>query len=540
MNKRSLRIFASILVISMLAACNGSVNLVMPNETPTQAAQNAPATTAPSASAPTTPAESGADVSADLFTLQNAYEQIYTKVVPSVVTITTSQAVTTTLPNNQKQAPQLQPFGAGSGFVWDKEGHIVTNNHVVDGADLIRVNLSNGNSVVATVIGSDSQSDLAVLKIDGPVAELTPIEVADSTQAKIGQIVIAIGNPFDLNNSMSTGIISGLDRSLSLGSTDTSGFSYTIPDLIQTDAAINPGNSGGVLVDIQGKLLGVTSAIESPVRANSGVGYVIPSVIVQKIVPILIKNGSYQQPWIGISGHTLTPSFASAMNLSPTQRGALVVSVTAGSPAEKAGLLGSTQTAQVDGQSVQVGGDVITAADGKPINSFEDMVAFLARYTNVGQTIKLTLLRSGKSIDVSLTLAARPTSAQPTTPNNQPQPTAGSAWLGIQGMDVTPEIATAMGIDPATTGALVEQVSPTSPAEKAGLVGSAKPFTLNGQQIKIGGDIITAINGSPIDGIQTLAATLAQFNPGDNISVTVLRGGKSVDLQVTLGQNPNG
>jgi S1-C subfamily serine protease len=407
----------------------------------------------------------------------------------------------------------------------------------VEGAELIRVNLSNGNSVIATIVGRDSQSDLAVLKIDVPAGELQPIEIADSTQAKIGQIVVAIGNPFQLSSSMTTGIISGLNRSLQLDSTDASGLTFTIPDVIQTDAAINPGNSGGVLVDIEGKLLGVTTAIESPVRANSGVGYVIPSVIVQKLVPILIKDGSYQQPWIGISGRSLTPEVAEAMNLNRTQRGALVAKVTVGSPADKTGLQGSAKTAKIDGQEIKVGGDIITAADGNPVTDFEDLVAFLARYAIVGQTINLTILREGKSIEVPLTLTARPLQTQ-TEQAIVPQESSSGAYLGIQGTDVTSEIAEAMGIKTDTSGALVVQVTTGSPADKAGIKGSYKPFELNGQPTMIGGDIVTAVDATAIDGIRSLVDQLAELKPGDEVTLALLRDGKTVNVQVVLGEKP--
>ena len=548
MNKKTLYVLVSVLVITALAACNGAVKIGLPAASAEATKEAAPAELAPAAKVSTP--DTGTFAAIDLVTLQSAYESIYEKVLPSVVSITVSKTVTLPLTNipglpdgfnfgngQGQQAPHLQPTGAGSGFVWDTEGHIITNNHVVDGAELIRVNLSDGNSVTATIVGKDSQSDLAVLKIDVPAAELKPIEVADSTQARIGQIVVAVGNPFQLSSSMTTGIISGLNRSLPLDSIDASGLSYTIPDVIQTDAAINPGNSGGVLVDIEGKLLGVTTAIESPVRANSGVGYIVPSVIVQKLVPILIKDGSYQQPWIGISGRTLTPEVAPAMNLNPTQRGALVVDVTASSPADKAGLVGSAKTAQVDGNEVKVGGDVITAADGKPVNDFEDLVAFLARYANVGQTITLTVLRDGKSVELPLTLAARPSQTQAETVT-QPQETAGGAWLGIQGADMSPVIAEAMSLEKDTTGALVVQVSAGGPADKAGIKGSYKPFEDNGQQIMIGGDIITAVEGKVVSGIQSLAETLAGFKPGDVVKVTLLRDGKSTIVQVTLGEKP--
>ena len=545
MSKKTLNIFASVLVISALAACNGAVKIDLATVTPKAATQNTPAETAP-----TTKPASESTAPVGLANLQTAYEGIYTKVLPSVVSITVSETVSQTLPNmpnlpndfnfgngQQQQAPEFQQSGAGSGFVWDTEGHIITNNHVVDGAELIRVNFSDGTSVTAKVVGKDSQSDLAVIKVDVPTAQLKPIEVADSTQAKIGQIVVAIGNPFQLSGSMTTGIISGLGRSLVLDSTDTSGLSYSIPDVIQTDAAINPGNSGGVLVNIEGKLIGVTTAIESPVRANSGIGYIVPSVIVQKVVPILIKDGSYQQPWIGISGHDLTPELANLMNLDTNQHGALVFEVAAGSPADKSSLVGSATAAEVDGQEVKVGGDVITAADGKPVKDFEDLVAFLARYANVGQTIKLTVLRDGKSIEVSLTLAARPAQVQ-TAQATQLQETSSGAWLGIQSTVMSPAIAEAMGLKKETTGALVVQVSAGGPADKAGIKGSFKPFDSNGQQTMIGGDIITAVDGNAVSGTQTLADTLAGFKQGDVVKVTLLRDGKSTEVQVTLGEKP--
>jgi S1-C subfamily serine protease len=545
MNKKTINLLASILVISALAACNGAVRIDLPTPTPLAATQNSPVDTAPTAK----PAvDSTAKV--DLANLQAAYEGIYAKVSPSVVSITVSRSVTQTfsgipdLPNEfdfgngqEQQAPEFQQSGAGSGFVWDTEGHIITNNHVVEGADLIRVDFSDGTSAVATVIGKDSQSDLAVIKVDVPPAQLKPIEIADSTQVRIGQVVVAIGNPFRLNGSMTTGIISGLGRSLLIDSIDSSGLSYSIPDVIQTDAAINPGNSGGVLVDIEGKLIGVTTAIESPVRANSGIGYVVPSVIVQKVVPILIKDGSYQQPWIGISGHDLTPELAKLMNLDSTQHGALVIEITAGSPADTAGLVGSSVTAKVDGQDVKVGGDVITAADNKPINDFEDLVAFLARYATVGQTINLIVLRDGKPIEVPLTLAARPSQSQ-AEQAAEPQETTGGAWLGIQGTDLTPEIAEAMGVKKDTAGALVVQVTTGSPADKAGIKGSFKPFDSNGQQTLIGGDIITAMDDKALSGIQSLVDILANLKPGDEVKLTLLRDGKSADVQVTLGEKP--
>lgn len=486
---------------------------------------------------------------ASLESLQAEYEEVYNKVLPSVVTIDVTTTVEQSLPTlpelpfdfefpqedgQDNGTQEYQQSGAGSGFVWDTEGHIITNNHVVEGADIIRVRFADGTSVLADVVGTDSSSDLAVIKVDVPASELTPIEIADSTQAKIGQVVIAIGNPYRLNGSMSTGIISGLGRSLALDSTTT--VTYTIPDVIQTDAAINPGNSGGVLVDIYGRLIGVTTAIESPVRANSGVGYVIPSIIVQKIVPFLIEDGSYQQPYIGISGNDLTAELAEAMDLDANQRGALVITVNSGTPADEAGLRGSDVTTEVDGQTALIGGDVIIAADGQEISDFEDLTAFLARYTNVDQTIELTILRDGSQQQVSLTLAARP--GENTQPVVETSDESGNAWLGITGITMNDEIGSAMGLDKAPQGTLIVEISRGSPADEAGLRGSYKPFDLDGEEILIGGDIITAVDNTNITGISELASVIGTYEAGDEVILTVNRDGKEIKVDVTLSERP--
>ena len=388
-----------------VSACSGTLALDLPD---IAEPENADVEAAPTDPEPASEPPVQADVSG-LAALQDAYISIYDKVIPSVVSIQVTKTVTGNgfeLPFDfdfdfetpEEDEPfEYQESAAGSGFVWDKEGHIVTNNHVIEGGEVIRVNFADGRSVLAELVGADADSDLAVLKIDMPEDELTPISITDSTKVKVGQIAVAIGNPFQLASSMTTGIISGVGRSLPIGVSDDTGLFYTIPDVIQTDAAINPGNSGGVLVDINGNLIGVTTAIESPVRANSGVGYVIPSIIVNKIVPILIEDGEYEQPWIGISGLDMNPEFAELMDLEKSQRGALVIDVTPNSPADKAGLIGSSVEAQVDGQDVTVGGDVIIAADNMPIDDFEDLVAFLARYTIVGQEITLIVIRDGEA-----------------------------------------------------------------------------------------------------------------------------------------------
>jgi 2-alkenal reductase len=299
----------------------------------------------------------------------------------------------------------------GSGFVWDTQGHIITNNHVVDGASKVQVTFSDGMTVDAKVVGTDPNADLAVLQVNVPASQLTPVVLADSTQVKVGQIAIAIGNPYGLAGTMTEGIISGLERTLPVGLdnlTSQQGPTYSIPDIIQTDASINPGNSGGVLVDIQGQLIGVTAAIESSSGSNSGIGFVIPSAIVKKVVPSLIATGSYQHPRLGISGTSMTPDLAKAMGLDSQQNGALVIEVTPGGPAANAGLQASNQTATINGQNVPVGGDVIVAINGQSVKQFDDLSTYLFYNTSIGQTVNLTVLRNGKEQTVKVTLDALP------------------------------------------------------------------------------------------------------------------------------------
>jgi serine protease Do len=350
---------------------------------------------------------------------QGTLEQIYAQVGPSVVNIDISQSASSlNLPFNHPPvgsgngSNSLVQTALGSGFVWDTQGDIVTNNHVVSGADGINVTFSNGNSYPATLVGADPNSDLAVVKVNAPASELHPVQLADSNQVKVGQLAIAIGNPYGLSGTMTAGIISGLSRSLPVGldtqNAQQGGPTYSIPDIIQTDASINPGNSGGVLVDAQGQVIGVTAAIESSSNSNSGIGFVIPASIVQKVIPSLIQTGNYQHPWIGIEGTTVTPDLASADNLPSGQQGVLVITVTPNSPASKAGLQGGTQTQTLNGNQVSLGGDVITAVNGQPVTRFEDLTSFLLNNTQVGQTVTLSILRQGRQMDVQLTLGALP------------------------------------------------------------------------------------------------------------------------------------
>jgi serine protease Do len=516
------------LVVLLLVALTGLSGASLWQSSSVAAAQSA--TSVPTTVAAPVIATSAADASTvDAF--QGTLEQVYKEVNPSVVSVVVIEnaSASSSLGTGQSQTV------LGSGFVWDTEGHIITNNHVVDGANQISVRFADGTIASANVIGTDVNSDLAVLKVDMPADALQPVQLADSTQVQVGELAIAIGNPFGEEGTMTMGIISALGRTLPVQSNSSqSSATYSIPDVIQTDAPINPGNSGGVLVDHFGRVIGVTAAIESPVQASSGIGFAIPSLIVQKVVPALIKTGHYDHPYLGISGMDLTPDLAMAMNLKADQTGALVVSVTAGGPADKAGLHGSDQQTQINGVSVPVGGDVIVAVDGQPVRQFNDLLSYLARNTEVGQTITLTVLRDGKEMTLDVTLAARP--AQGTAQSSSGLGSTAGASLGIEGVTVTSQIAQAMNLPSNLAGVLVDAVEPGGPADQAGLQAGTKTVTLNGQSLKIGGDIILGVDDVAVSSIEDLNALLQQAQPGLAVTLQVLRNSQLGNVDVTLGE----
>jgi S1-C subfamily serine protease len=426
----------------------------------------------------------------------------------------------------------------GSGFVWDKAGHIVTNNHVVASAEQITITFHDDTSVAGEVVGTDPHSDLAVVKVDLPADRLQPVQVADSTQVRVGQLAVAIGNPFGLEGTMTVGFVSALGRSLPVASGLTLGPSYTIPDIIQTDAPINPGNSGGVLVDDSGQVIGVPTAIESPVRANAGIGFAVPSAIVQKVVPALIRDGRYDHPWLGVSGTTLSPQLAEAMDLDASQRGVLIIEVVDGSPASEAGLQGSDQPAEIQGLETRVGGDVIVAIEDEPVDEFDDLVTYLARSTSVGDTITITVLRDGDEETIRVTLAARPQDEAQQVQSQPERAAVPGAWLGIQGLTVVPEITEAMDLEAEQQGVLVAEVVPGSPAGEADLRGGKSVLDLDGQSIQVGGDIIVAVDGERVAGMEDLLAILSDSEPGQDVTLTVLRDGQEIMVEVSLGERP--
>lgn len=340
----------------------------------------------------------------------NTLNDIFTKVENSVVEITskvTSQNVF--INGNPVQQTRL-----GSGFVYDRQGHIVTNNHVVSGSDTVDITFIDGNAYTAKVVGSDQDSDLAVLQIIDNFSNesLIPIPLANSSSLKVGDQVIAIGNPFGLSDTLTTGVVSQIGRLLP---EEQGGFS--IPNTIQTDAAINPGNSGGPLLNIEGEVIGINTAISSNTGSYSGIGFAIPSNTISKIAPSLIKDGTYNHPWIGIAGINLRPEIENDLGLPRNFKGVLVADIVKGGPANKAGIQAATiQQSGGDffGGTVAnkvTGGEIITAIDGHPMSRMEDIISYIEGQKSVGDTIKVTLVKNDQlhsPFTVNVMLGKRP------------------------------------------------------------------------------------------------------------------------------------
>ncbi|MBL8160485.1 MAG: trypsin-like peptidase domain-containing protein [Anaerolineae bacterium] len=322
------------------------------------------------------------------------FADIYNRVSPSVVSI------------NVVGTSGRQSFsGGGTGFVIDQQGHIVTNYHVVDNADRIEVNFLDGTIVRGRIIGLDADSDLAVLKVDLPADRLSPVTLGDSSQLFIGETTLAIGSPFGQRWTLTTGVISALDRTIS-GLTQ-----YTVGGVIQTDAAINPGNSGGPLLNLQGQVIGVNSQILSETRSNTGIGFAIPSNLVRRVATELINNGRVNYSYLGISSapdRDVTLLLIEANNLPNNLRGVVVDSVTSGGPAARAGLRSAAAPVRIEGEIVPTSVDIITAIDGVPMTGMSSLVAYLASGTVPGQTVNLTVWRDGGLVNIPVTLEARP------------------------------------------------------------------------------------------------------------------------------------
>jgi len=297
----------------------------------------------------------------------------------------------------------------GSGFVYDKQGHIITNSHVIDGASTADVTFVDGNTYKAKVIGKDPSSDVAVLQITDNFSSenLVPLPIVNSSSLQVGQQVIAIGNPFGLSDTMTTGIVSQTGRLLP--NPDTG---FSTPGAIQTDAAINPGNSGGPLLNMLGQVVGINTAINSATGEFSGIGFAVPSNMIIKEIPTVIKTGTYNHPWIGIVGAGITPDLAQGAGLPRNSKGVVVASIQNRSPAEKAGLQGITQNNSSNTQKV---GDIITGVDGRHLRSMDDLISYIDLHKTIGDNVVLTLNRHGQILNLNLMLQARPPSVRNAT-----------------------------------------------------------------------------------------------------------------------------
>ena len=302
----------------------------------------------------------------------------------------------------------------GSGFIYDNNGHIITNYHVIAGSNPedISITFIDGTVYRARVIGTDQYSDFAVLHVeeDVPAEKLIPLPLGNSSALQVGQEVVAIGNPFGLSGSMTEGIVSGLNRLIPVYQdplSDVAAPAFSIPDVIQTDAAINPGNSGGPLLDLQGEVVGINSAIFSTTGGFAGVGFAVPSNTIAKIAPILIESGTFQHPWLGVSGIDMTPEIAEAIGLGEP-RGFLVIETAPGGPADVAGVQGGTTPMQLEGREIALGGDVILAIDDREVRKIDDVLGYLQQAKEVGETATLTVWRDGQIIEIPVTLGARP------------------------------------------------------------------------------------------------------------------------------------
>jgi 2-alkenal reductase len=339
------------------------------------------------------------DVEEDL--LINLYERVNPAVVNIRVIKRVEQPATFLTPD------ELFQEGQGSGFVWDQEGHIVTNNHVVEGADEVEVVFWDDTVVEGKVIGTDPDSDVAVVEVDLPAEELHPVELGDSDELRVGQLAIAIGNPFGQAGTMTRGIISALGRTFNPG-----GSPFSIPEMIQTDAAINPGNSGGPLLDSEGRVIGINTLILSRSGSSSGVGFAVPINMAKRVVPVLMEEGEYQYAWLGITGADLTPTIVEAMDLPAGTQGALVVEVGEDGPADKAGLRGSIEAVEIKGRPLEIGGDIILAIDRTLVQDMDDVIVYLVKNTQPGQEVELSILRDGQEQKLTLELGERPDSVR--------------------------------------------------------------------------------------------------------------------------------
>lgn len=371
---------------------------------------------APAATAtPEDPVVTKLDANAIVAAQEQVMVNIYQNLLPSIVHIRVSTKLDTdsSFPSDPRLPLPQDPRdffqqGEGSGFVWDDEGHIVTNNHVIQGAERVIVTFTDRVQIEAKVIGTDPDSDLAVLKLEEPKEGSKPVTLGDSDSLQVGQLAVAIGNPFGQQFTMTSGIVSALGRTIS-----SSNSVFSIPEVVQTDAPINPGNSGGPLLDRLGRVIGINTQIISRSGVSSGVGFSVPINIAKRVIPALIEDGHYDYSWLGITGSSLRSEIATHMDLPKNTEGALIIQVSQDSPAEKAGFVGSDETFTIDGIEFPSGGDVIVGIDGTTINQMGDLIAYLVSNTQPGDKVVMEVIRGGQGhIELDVTLGKRPDSGQ--------------------------------------------------------------------------------------------------------------------------------
>jgi S1-C subfamily serine protease len=433
--------------------------------------------------------------------------------------------------SSEDETTELLGSRLGSGFVYDTNGHIITNNHVTSGGKDLHITFSDGTIYTGKVIGSDPHSDLAILLIDDvPKEKLFPLKLGNSSNLIVGETVAAVGNPFGLSGSLTEGIISGLGRLLpstpeNIFGNDNRVASFSIPDIIQTDAAINPGNSGGPLLNLNGEVIGINSAIFSNTGVYAGVGFAIPSNTLKKVIPELMKNGSYPHPWLGITGVDVTPDIAKKMNVTEA-RGFLVIDVNSNGPADKAGIRGGDKIDTIDGREVELGGDIILAIDGNPVRKIDDILSHLEREKSVGDNITLTIIRDGIVQEKTTVLQARPDSETLISSSQHPS-------LGITGIDVTPDIAKKMNLTEAQ-GFLVIDVNSNGPADTAGIRGGYIVEIINNTQYRLGGDVIVGIDNQTIKSVSDITDYLMNKKEGDIVKLKILRDNEILNVPVNL------
>ena len=391
MRKDQVALTLAAVVLAMAARVCNLPAVTTPAPTPTSTVPPTPTAALPQV----TPVSAAEPANA----LEAQVETVYDQAGPAVVHITSRVIAYDVF---MQPVPQE---GTGSGFVYDTEGHIVTNYHVVADAESVSVALAAGGVYTATIVGTDSSNDLAVVRIEAEDLP-APIPLADSDQLRVGQFVVAIGNPFGLDRTLTVGVISALSRVIQ------SPDSRFIGEAIQTDAAINPGNSGGPLLDLEGRAIGVNAQIISPSQASAGIGFAIPVNTVRRVAPQLIAQGHYPHPWLGVSVLPFEAEGAQILREAgmdvPVDAGLLVAEVVPNSPAAKAGIRAGDRAVSIGNTRIPVGGDIITAINGTPVVNFQELTVYLESETQVGDTVEMNLVRDGQEMRVSVTLAERP------------------------------------------------------------------------------------------------------------------------------------